>query len=54
MTGTTAPVADAAGASTVRDTTALLGALCGRVIADLRAGLALAREGLVDDGERHR
>lgn len=42
MTGTVAPVADAAGADTVHDTTALLGAVCDRVVADLRAALDLA------------
>jgi len=42
MTGTIAPVADAAGAATVNDTTALLGAVCDRVVADLRAALDLA------------
>jgi hypothetical protein len=44
MTGTIAPVADAAGAATVHDTTALLGAVCDRVVADLRAALDLARD----------
>jgi hypothetical protein len=42
MTGTIAPVADAAGAATVHHTTALLGAVCDRVVADLRAALDLA------------
>lgn len=39
ITGTIAPVAAAAGVETVHDTTALLGALCDRVVADLRAAL---------------
>jgi hypothetical protein len=43
MTGTIAPVAGAAGAGTVHDATALLGAVCDRVVADLRAALDLAR-----------
>lgn len=42
MTGTIAPVADAAGAGTVHEVTALLGAVCDRVVADLRAALDLA------------
>lgn len=44
MAGTIAPVADAAGAATVHDVTALLGAVCDRVLGDLRAALELARE----------
>ena len=44
MTGTIAPVADAAGTKTVHDTTALLGAACDRIIADLRAALDLAHD----------
>lgn len=54
MTGTIAPVADAAGAVTVHDTTALLGAMCDRVIADLRAALELSRQWPAQDEERHR
>lgn len=45
MTGTIAPVADAAGAATVHDATALLGAVCDRVLGDLRASLDLASDG---------
>lgn len=43
MTGTIAPVADAAGAATVHEATALLGAMCDRIVEDLRAALDLAR-----------
>jgi hypothetical protein len=43
MTGTIAPAADAAGADAVRDTVALLGAMCDRVLGDLAAALELAR-----------
>lgn len=42
LTGTIAPVADAAGAPVVRELTALLGAVSDRVVADLRAALELA------------
>ena len=42
MTGTIVPVADAAGAGAVHGTTALLGAVCDRVGADLRAALPVA------------
>lgn len=42
LTGTIVPVADAAGIAIVNDTTALLGAVCDRVVADLRAALDLA------------
>jgi hypothetical protein len=44
LVGTLTPVAEAAGARTVRQTTALLGAVCDRTIADLRATLERAGE----------
>jgi hypothetical protein len=44
LTGTIAPVAGAAGVAQVRATTALLGAMSDRVLADLRAAMRLAEE----------
>jgi hypothetical protein len=44
LTGTIAPVASAAGGAQVRATTALLGAMSDRVLADLRAAMRLAEE----------
>jgi hypothetical protein len=46
LIGTITPVASAAGGAQVRATTALLGAMSDRVLADLRAALRLAD----DDG----
>jgi hypothetical protein len=43
LVGTIRPAADAAGAQTVRRATALLGAMCDRTMADLRAAAELAR-----------
>ena len=43
MSGTITPVADAAGLQAVQDTVALLGAVCDRVLGDLRTVLELAR-----------
>jgi hypothetical protein len=42
LAGTMQPAADAAGARTVRQATALLGALCDRALSDLRAARDLA------------
>ncbi len=44
LIGTIAPVAAAAGVDEVRATTALLGAMSDRVLADLRAAVRLAEE----------
>jgi hypothetical protein len=44
LIGTIAPVAAAAGIVQVRATTALLGAMSDRVLADLRAAVRLAEE----------
>lgn len=43
--GTIAPVADAAGRQAVLQTTALLGAVADRTVADLRAAAELAADG---------
>jgi hypothetical protein len=44
LIGTIAPVAAAAGVEQVRSTTALLGAMSDRVLADLHAAMLLAEE----------
>ena len=44
LVGTIAPVAAAAGVAEVRATTALLGAMSDRVLADLHAAMRLAEE----------
>ena len=44
LIGTIVPVAAAAGVAQVRATTALLGAMSDRVLADLRAAMRLAEE----------
>ena len=49
MTGTIAPAADAAGTDAVRDTIALLGAMCDRVLGDLASALELAGREPPDD-----
>ena len=43
VSGSITPVANAAGPQAVHDTVALLGAVCDRVLSDLRAAVALAR-----------
>jgi hypothetical protein len=44
VTGTLGPVADSAGADSVREATALTGAILDRVLSDLRLAASLARE----------
>ena len=44
VTGTLGPVADSAGGVTVREATALIGAILDRVLSDLRLAATLARE----------
>jgi hypothetical protein len=43
LTGSFRPAAEAAGAGTVREATALVGSLCDRALSDLRAAAAAAR-----------